>query len=152
MQREKNKIKIIIPTYTTIEFVAAEDIICFEADDNYCKILMVNGEWLTSTQGLGRFAAELYDRGFCHCHKSHMVNIHKAIRYHKDSKIELEGGRVVPVARRRKEEVMGCIKHNFRMNFYGHPKCGPMTFLFIIFLLQPCPYYYFTRNTFKNLA
>lgn len=98
--------KILIPTYSTFELINTNEIIAIQANDNNCKLILKGGKNIQSTKSLGKFADELFERGFCQCHKSFIVNIEKVIRYHKDGEAEMEDGSMIPVARRRREEFL----------------------------------------------
>jgi two-component system LytT family response regulator len=52
----------------------------------------------------------LVDYGFIRVHKSHLVNMRYVTRVDRDGMLWLQNGDVVPVSRRRKEEVMQVLR------------------------------------------
>ena len=95
--------KLLIPTFQTLELVDANEIISIKAYENYSKIYLTNGRNFTSTQGFGKFVSLLSKNNFYQCHKSHLINLDRIVRYYKNGEIEMSEGIKVPVARRRKE-------------------------------------------------
>ncbi|GLR16587.1 LytR/AlgR family response regulator transcription factor [Portibacter lacus] len=110
MKMKEQSMKILIPTFSTLEVVAADEIICIHAADSYSQVELIKKKKITSTKGIGQFAKELENQGFFQCHKSHLVNLSKLVRYHKEGQAEMVDGRLIPVARRRKEEFLDQIK------------------------------------------
>lgn len=98
--------KVLIPTFSTLELIEIDEIIVIQADDNYSKILLDGGLSIKSTNSLGKFYEELHSLGFYQTHKSYIINLEKILRYHKTGQVEMEDGSMIPVARRRKEEFL----------------------------------------------
>lgn len=106
MEIQEPLIKMLIPTFSTLEVVNLEDIIAIHADDNYSQVELAQNEKISSTKSLGKFAEELASEHFFQCHKSHLINLSKMVRFHKNGHAEMENGTMVPVARRRKDEFL----------------------------------------------
>lgn len=99
--------RIIIETSLTEELVLLNDIVKIDAKENYTMIYLFDGKNILSNKSLSKIEEKL-NPSFCMCHKSHIVNINRIARIHKDFKIEMTNGMIVPLSRRRKNE---CIKY-----------------------------------------
>ncbi len=81
--------KITIPQQDGFEVLNIDDILYCQADDNYTKIYLNQGQKLVS-KTLKYFEDSLTTHGFVRIHKSYLVNITKITRYRKG-----KGGSVV---------------------------------------------------------
>jgi two-component system LytT family response regulator len=83
-----NQKKIGINSIGSIIYVNLSDILYFEADGSYTKVVLVDGKQITSSKVLKHFEYILNEHMmFYRCHKSFMVNI-----YHIDEYVRTEGG------------------------------------------------------------
>lgn len=73
--------------------------------DTYTEIIIGKNAF-QSPKTLGEWEKLLDERLFLHVHKSYIVNLSKID--HIEDKIYLKSGEVVPVARRRKNDLMKC--------------------------------------------
>ena len=48
--------------------------------------------------------------GFIRVHNSSIINLDRVVRYHRTGKVELNEGILLPVARRRKQYFLKCLK------------------------------------------
>jgi len=103
--------KIVIPCSKSYDFIHIRDIVRCEGMQNYTKVFLENGETIISSCNVGNYGKGLMEFGFFTCHKSHVINIEKILRYHKEGLIEMIDASVVPVSRRRREKfIEDCVK------------------------------------------
>ena len=110
---KKNLEKIIIPCCKTHEILKIDEIVRFEALQNYCRAILTNGSTLTSTNTLGYYKELLHNNGFISCHRSHLVNVDHIHKYHKEGSVELSDNSTVPVSRRMKENFLNSLFDNY---------------------------------------
>ena len=106
--------KIAIPTLEGLLFYNIADIIHLEANRNYTIIYFTNDVKLIASKTLKDFEELLPTDIFIRIHHSHLINLNFIKRYIKGDggQIELHDGRVVDVARRKKEEFLKAIRIN----------------------------------------
>lgn len=97
--------KIAITTASTIEFLKMEDITHVEARRSGTTVHTTRIA-LDSTKPLQYYKQVLQDPYFVPCHKSYLVNLNYVLRYHKRGELELTSGLMVPVSRRRRDQVL----------------------------------------------
>ncbi|GAA4273987.1 LytTR family DNA-binding domain-containing protein [Aquimarina gracilis] len=95
--------KITIPQQDGFEVLEIVDILYCQADDNYTKIFLDQGQKLVS-KTLKYFEDSLTDYGFVRIHKSYLVNINKVTRYRKGKggSIVLSSGKELAVSSSKK--------------------------------------------------
>ena len=98
--------KALIPTFNSVEVIYVADIIYLEALENYCKVHLHQGETIVSTYSFGAVLTMLEDEPFFRSHKSFAVHLPYIRRYLKTLEIVLTCGKLIPVARRRKDEFL----------------------------------------------
>ena len=100
--------KIIVKTHDNIYVVNQRDILFCEADKNYTTIHMKAGTSIVSSKLLKDFEDILSGQGFYRIHKSYLVNLSKIERFEKGDggSVVLSGGRKVPVASRKREQLL----------------------------------------------
>jgi len=104
--------KIVIPCSKSYDFVNVSDIVRCEGMQNYTKVFLQNGDTIISSCNLGVYGKALRVYGFFTCHKSHVINTQKIVRYYKEGFIEMTDASVAPVSRRRKENFfLECMKN-----------------------------------------
>jgi two-component system LytT family response regulator len=97
-------LKVLIYTITTIEVMETNQLIRFEGCQNYIRVHIENGTSIISNEKLIDVVSKMKSI-FYQCHKSHVVNLDKVVRYHKTGHLELTNGDMIPVARRRKSVI-----------------------------------------------
>ena len=103
-RRERNKPldRILVRDRANVYIIAAEDIVYFEAQDDYVGIHTREGSFLKK-ETLSRLEKLLDARQFIRVHRSYLLNISylsKIEPYTKDSRIAiLKGGNTLPVSR-----------------------------------------------------
>ncbi len=106
--KESESKKLAIKGATQIDFVAVDDIMCCEAEESYCNIIMADGNKITASKPLKHFATILEEQSnFFRASKSCLINV-KYIKSYLKAKdlIELKKGYMVEVSRRRKKEFL----------------------------------------------
>ncbi|BDS11761.1 LytR/AlgR family response regulator transcription factor [Aureispira anguillae] len=97
--------KIAISSMTEIVFVLVDDIMYFEADQNYSKIYLKDGKMIVSTKSLAFYEDLLLETAFYRIHGKYLINTNCVIKY-----IKGKGGSVLmpnkmelPVSVRKKQ-------------------------------------------------
>lgn len=92
--------------------VPVSDVLYLEADGRYSTVYLSNGIKQTVTRNIGEFEEELVPQHFFRIHKSLLVNLEKVTRLHQDHEnVELEGGIILPVSKRRQSSVAALLKN-----------------------------------------
>ncbi len=106
--------KIAIPTAKGLLFFKIGEIIRFEADGNYCSIILSNGEKYLVTKQLKYYEELLGNRCFFRTHQSHLVHIAfvKSYMKKKSTYVKLTNGEEIPVSVRRREEFLRSLAEN----------------------------------------
>ncbi len=103
--------KLEIPVKEGIFYCAIADVIRIESDGSYSTLYVVGGKRYVISKGLKEYEELLPEKEFFRVHKSHLVNIHKIRNYLRSdgSFLEMEDGRQIEVARRKKDEFLGAM-------------------------------------------
>jgi two-component system LytT family response regulator len=97
--------KIGIPSGKGISYFSVEDIIYFEAVNNYTKVVMKTTE-ITSSYNIGKYKAVLDDQPFYHVHRSYIVNLNFVTRYEAVGLVIMSNKKEIPVSRNAREEFL----------------------------------------------
>ena len=89
-----------------VHIVPHKDIIYCEADRSYTHFHLSGGRTLLISGALKDFADVLPESGFFRAHNSYLVNILYVTRYDKSGILHLENGAEIPVAVRKRDEVL----------------------------------------------
>jgi two-component system LytT family response regulator len=91
--------------------VEIEDIIRCEADGNYTKICLINGELILTSKTLKEYDTMLMEFNFERVHNSHLVNMRHIKKYlNKESGyLQLSDGTQIPVSQRKKSYVLSIL-------------------------------------------
>jgi len=100
--------KIAIPSHETLEFVDIEDIVRCEADRNYTVMFTRNGKQHIFSRPLKDVEKLLPGELFFRVHQSHLINVRDIQTYIRGigGQLVLKDGKIIPVARTRKEALM----------------------------------------------
>ncbi|AXT61154.1 DNA-binding response regulator [Aquimarina sp. AD10] len=103
--------KITIPQQDGFEVLKISDILYCQADDNYTKIYLDQGQKLVS-KTLKYFEDSLRTEGFVRTHKSFLVNVSKITRYRKGKggSIVLSSGKELAVSSSKKGVLLDYFK------------------------------------------
>jgi two-component system LytT family response regulator len=105
--------RIAIPSQEGLQFVEIADIIYLEAESNYTIIYIREAHKITVSKTLKDFEELLSQQLFIRIHHSHIINkshIQKYIRG-EGGQVIMTNGKILDVARRKKEEFMKAIGH-----------------------------------------
>jgi two-component system LytT family response regulator len=109
IDRKEDEKKIALPLGDKIEFIAVNQIIRLEADNNYTRIFLEGKkeEYLVC-KTLKDYQEVLEPHHFLRTHQSHLINCRKISAYIKadGGYISMSDGSSVPISRQRREEVM----------------------------------------------
>jgi len=104
---DKIDTKIPVNTSAGIINLSVEQIIRCESDHYYTKIFMKTGERYVITKTLKEFEGMLTKYGFVRVHQSHLISLNSLAKFDRvKSQVELVDGYIVPVSRRKKEELL----------------------------------------------
>jgi two-component system, LytTR family, response regulator len=97
--------KIVLRTAESMHVVNVQDIIRLEADCNYTRFFLANGERLLVSKTMKEFDEMLEEAGFFRTHQSHLVNINHIQRYEKadGGYLVMDDHSTVPISSRKKD-------------------------------------------------
>ncbi len=101
--------KIAIPTAEGFEMVAAQELICCEANDNYSVLHLKRNRKLVACRTLKQMEEQLLSyKTFLRVHHSHIVNLNEIIKYVRGEGgyLTMSDGSIVSVSRSRKQALM----------------------------------------------
>jgi two-component system LytT family response regulator len=89
-------------------FLAFDEILYCEANGPYTFVYTTGGKKLTSSKNIKDYEEILPSRVFFRSHHSYLINLNKVKKYHKGrgGEVEMENGKLLELATRRKEEFM----------------------------------------------
>lgn len=105
--------KIVIPTSDGMHVIKISDIIRLESSSNYTTFYLNNEKSLLASKTLKEFDNMLANYNFNRIHKSHLVNMNYLKRYVQTDGgyLILEDGSRIPVANRKKEQLLTILKN-----------------------------------------
>lgn len=111
----KDSIRIAITNFDGIHLVPLSKIVSLKANTSSTIISLLNGNQLFTSKYLKDFETVLMEHQFVRIHQSYIVNA-KFIKCYlnKDGgMVELTNETKLPISRRKKEELINYIQHNF---------------------------------------
>lgn len=107
--------KLVVPTSHGFEIILLNEISHLTADNNYTTFHLINGARKVVSKTLKHYEDLLKDTGFFRCHQSHMIQINQIKSYNKGEGgiVYLQSGAQIDVSRRKKEELIQLVNHNF---------------------------------------
>ncbi len=102
--KDQNLNRLALNTHKGIQFKNIDEIIYCEGVNNYTRFYFLKQEPLVISRTIKEFDELLQDQGFFRIHKSFLVNVNRIARLEEEKAI-LEDDTVLPIARRRKEEL-----------------------------------------------
>ncbi len=105
--------KIVVPTSDGMHVIRISDIIRLESSSNYTTFFINNQKSLLASKTLKEFDNMLTAYNFHRIHKSHLVNMNFLKRYVQTDGgyLILEDGSKIPVANRKKEQLLNTLKN-----------------------------------------
>ena len=106
--RQPGNPRIGLASGDSIEFVEATSIVRCQGESNYTHIFFENRKPLLVSKTLVEFEELLVEFSFIRIHKTHLVNLKKVTAWLKTDggMLRMSNGDVVPISRRRKEEII----------------------------------------------
>jgi len=100
--------KIALPSMEGLQFVALDDVIYCESQDNYTQFFLVDGKKIMVSKTIKFFEDALDDSKFFRVHRSNIINLKYIDKYVKGEGgyVVLKQGARIPVSRRRKESFL----------------------------------------------
>ena len=104
--------KVIIPTMEGLHFIQMDTIVHAEGSGNYSTFHLGNGDKIVASKNLKYYEDLLPAESFFRAHQSHLVNIRyiKKIRTLEGYVVELQEGSHIPLAKKRKEDLLALLK------------------------------------------
>lgn len=103
--------RFYISTQNKLELLTTNDVLWTNAQGGYCEFHMINGKKILASKPMADYISILESNGFIRVHKSFMVNKEFIVSMIKtDDQIEMKNGELIPISRRRKEEVLNLLK------------------------------------------
>ena len=104
--------RLSLHTAESILVTRIADIIRCESDDNNTRFILAGGKPVYVTKTLKHYERLLADHGFVRVHQSHLVNFTHVVQFRKvdSGYLRLSNGDEVPVASRKRAEVVGLLK------------------------------------------
>lgn len=108
IQNEDSLKKMVLKDSDNIYIVEIANIIRLEADKNYTIFYLADKQKLVISKTMKEFEHLLEKKGFFRCHQSHLVNLNFLSKIDKrdGGMLIMKDNSVVPLATRRKEELM----------------------------------------------
>lgn len=105
---------IAIPSTRKIHFKQLDDILYFESDGRYTIVHLRNGNTIMVTKNIGEYEKILAPNYFFRIHKQYLINIKYIVNINNTDggNCEMEGNLLLPVAKRRKEELVTYLNIN----------------------------------------
>lgn len=99
---------IAIPSTKKIDFVKIDDILYFESDGRYTIVHLTDKSTLVVSKNIGEYDKTLAPKFFYRIHKRFLINIKYIVNINNadGSNCELKGNIMLPVAKRRKEQMV----------------------------------------------
>lgn len=97
--------KIGIPHGNGINYYEIDDIIYFEAENNYTRVVTQHSD-LLSSYNIGKFNTLLEGLPFYQVHRSYVVNLNFIVRYEAVGVVIMSNKKEIPVARSTREDFL----------------------------------------------
>lgn len=104
---------ISLSTQDDLRIVYIKNIVRLEADGNYTTVYEINGQKTLVSRSLKSFSEQLENYDFYRSHQSHLINLAMVVSYLKSEGgfLKMKDGSEVPVAVRKKSEVVQILKN-----------------------------------------
>lgn len=103
--------KLVISDGSSFDFYPLDSLYSIRADGAYSYLKFGDIGLKTTSKPIGYYEELLQTNNFIRCHHSHIVNLNKIISFSvKKSMIELSDGQLIPVSKRKKNEVISAIE------------------------------------------
>lgn len=104
--------KLVLADADNIYLIEIKDIVRCEASNNYTIFFLEDEKKLLISKPLKEYAELLVKNKFFRIHKSHLINLNYFQKYDKreGGSVVLKNGLVLPLASRRRDELIQCIQ------------------------------------------
>lgn len=99
--------KLALPYQNGVTFVAVKDIIYCEADDNYTRFFLNDGQMYLVTKTMREIQEVLEEREFLRVHRQYIINLNQIKKFVKGegSYLVMQNEQTIPIARNQKEKL-----------------------------------------------
>lgn len=100
--------KIVLKSADEIHLVKISEIVRCEADSSYTHFFINDGTQIVISNNLKEYDELLSNHRFFRVHHSHLVNLNKVVKFHKNKEayVLMSDGSEVPVSSRKKERLI----------------------------------------------
>lgn len=105
-QKETGHFKLAVSTSEGVYFFDPKDIIRLEGESNYTRFFFSNHKPVLVSKTLKEYEDLLLSHDFIRVHKSFLINRRYVEQVEKGGSLRLSDGTLLPVSRRRKEEII----------------------------------------------
>lgn len=99
--------KMVINTSDQVHVIEKNDILYLSSEGSYTMFVLVNGEKILASRHMKYYLELFTEVNFYRCHRSYLVNIGQVAGINKkDSKINLRNGESIPLAAKKKDELL----------------------------------------------
>ena len=105
---------IAIPTTKKIYFKQLDEILYFESDGRYTIVHLLDGSEIVIAKNIGEYDKILAPNYFFRIHQKYLINIKYIVNINNadGSSCEIVGDMILPLAKRRKEELVAYLNIN----------------------------------------
>jgi two-component system LytT family response regulator len=111
-QKDHKDFKLAVSLKEGVFLFELKNIICLEGQNNYTRFFFDNQKSLLVSKTIGEYEEMLSDHHFVRVHKSYLVNQMHVKKVDKDAILWLSNDMQVPVAKRRKNEILKLLALN----------------------------------------
>lgn len=98
--------KIAIPVQHGVSFIDFNDIILFEASNNYSKLIKKDKKFFIISKPLKEIQEVLEEDNFLRVHRQYIINLNQVKQFNRNTlELTMITGEIVPVARNQKERL-----------------------------------------------
>jgi len=99
--------KLVLKTLNEIHLIDTNEVVRCQADNSYTTFVLLNGENVVVSKGIGEYAELLKDFGFARTHQSHLVNLNfvKKIDKSDGGLLIMKDNSKVPISVRHKQQL-----------------------------------------------
>lgn len=112
-QNKSQLSQIVLATSEKAVIVKLDEIERFESAGNYTLAKLIDGREIIVSKNIKHFEDLLPEEAFCRIHRAHLINLSHLKEYHRGvgGEVEMASGKVLPVSRRKKKQLINSILH-----------------------------------------
>ena len=106
--QQTSEVKIPLATQNGLVFIKQNEIMYCESSGNYTQFYLACNKQILVSRQLGEYEKLLPETQFIRIHDKHIINLQYLAEYIKGAggEVKLDNGKTIPVATRRKEELL----------------------------------------------